>query len=330
MESESWFYLLSAISIYIFLLYLAKHRRQSRNTKKHPPSPPSLPIIGHLHLIKDPLHRMLQDLSGKYGPIFGLKFGYRAILVMSSPSAVEECFTKHDINFANRPRLLVGKHLNYNYTTIAAASYGQHWRNLRRLSAIEIFSTNRLNIFLGVRREETGSLIKSLCQESQGDFVKVELQTRLSELSFNIIMRMICGKRYFGVEVENQEEARKLAEMVKEAFELAGASNPGDFLSFLQWIDFGGVEKRMKRVHSTNDAFLQGVIDESRQKSGSGKTKTLVDVMLSLQESEPEYYSDNILKGMILVCLTNTMHVYNYIFMYYVIWSFLKPTTNCI
>ncbi|KAL8096217.1 hypothetical protein AgCh_037247 [Apium graveolens] len=167
---------------------------------------------------------MLEDLSCKYGPIFRLKFGYRVILVVSSPSAVEECFTKQDISFANRPRLLVGKHLNYNYTTIAAASYGQHWRNLRRLSAVEIFSTNRLNVFLGVRREETGSLIKNLCQESWGDFVKVEMQTRLSELSFNIIMRMICGKRYFGVEVENQEEARKPAEMVKEAFELLHTS----------------------------------------------------------------------------------------------------------
>uniref|UniRef100_A0A161ZZ04 Cytochrome P450 n=1 Tax=Daucus carota subsp. sativus TaxID=79200 RepID=A0A161ZZ04_DAUCS len=300
MGSETWFYLLSVMSIYVFLFYLTKHQKQSRNTK-NPPSPPSLPIIGHLHLIKDPLHRMLQDLSCKYGPIFRLKFGYRAILVISSQSGAEECFTKHDISFANRPRLLVGKHLNYNYTTIAAASYGQHWRNLRRLSAIEMFSTNRLNMFLSVRREETGSLIKNLCEEVRGDSVKVKMQPRLSELSFNIIMRMICGKRYFGVEVENQEEARKLAEMIKEAFDLAGASNPGDFLSFLQWIDFGGLEKRMKRVHSTNDAFLQSVIDESRQKSGSGKTKTLVDVMLSLQEGEPEDYSDEILKGMILV-----------------------------
>lgn len=127
------------------------------------------------------------------------------------------------------------------------------------------------------------------------------MQTRLSELSFNIIMRMISGKRYFGEDVENQEEARKLADMVKEAFELAGASNPGDFLSFLQWIDCGGVEKRMRRVHSTNDRFLQGLVDECREKWDGGKSKTLIDVMLSLQKSEPEYYSDEIIKGLILV-----------------------------
>ncbi|KAL8096218.1 hypothetical protein AgCh_037248 [Apium graveolens] len=130
------------------------------------------------------------------------------------------------------------------------------------------------------------------------------MQTRLSELTFNILMRMICGKRYFGVEAENQEEAKKLAEVVKEAFELSGGSNSGDFLSFLLWIDFGGMDKRMKRVHNTNDAVLH-VIDESRQKSEPGKTKTqtLVAVMLSLHESEPKYYSDDILKGTIVALL---------------------------
>ncbi|KAK2999395.1 hypothetical protein RJ639_022658 [Escallonia herrerae] len=115
---------------------------------------------------------------------------------------LEKCFTKNDIIFANRPRLLLGKHLSYNYTTIGSAPYGPHWRNLRRFSTLEIFSTTKLNTFLSIRQEETRSLLKKLFRDSQQSFAKVEMKSRLSELSFNIIMRMVEGKtglRFIGI-----------------------------------------------------------------------------------------------------------------------------------
>ena len=51
---------------------------------------------------------------------------------------------------------------------------------------------------------------------------------------------------------------------------------------------------------------MQGLIDEHRQrKAGSSspeqRKKTIVEALLSLQEAEPEYYTDDILKGIILV-----------------------------
>ncbi|CAN1274260.1 Isoflavone 2'-hydroxylase, partial [Linum perenne] len=97
-----------------------------------PPSPPSLPFIGHLHLLKEPIHRTLQTLSTKYGQIYFLSMGVRNVVVVSSPSLVEECFNKNDIVLANRPFLVAGKILHYNYTTVGAAPYGPHWRDLRR------------------------------------------------------------------------------------------------------------------------------------------------------------------------------------------------------
>ena len=146
--------LYSSLSLLLLLAVAFKFLLQTRTKHKHlPPSPPSLPILGHLHLIKKPLHRTFQHFSQKYGNIFSLQFGSQLVVIVSSPSAVEECFTKNDIVLANRPRLLVGKHLGYNHTVVSTASYGDHWRNLRRISALEIFSTNRLNMFLGIRRE---------------------------------------------------------------------------------------------------------------------------------------------------------------------------------
>lgn len=64
--------------------------------------------------------------------------------------------------------------------------------------------------------------------------MKVDMKSKLSELSFNIIMRIVAGKRYFGDEAENDEQGRRFRHLISEMFYLSGASNPGDFLPFLQ------------------------------------------------------------------------------------------------
>ncbi|KAH7520253.1 hypothetical protein FEM48_Zijuj08G0124500 [Ziziphus jujuba var. spinosa] len=283
----------------IFLLCTFKFFFSStRKYKNLPPSPPSLPIIGHLHLLKPPVHRAFHLLSQKHGPIFTLWFGYRRVVIVSSSSAVEECFTKNDIVLANRPRLLLGKHLGYNYSTLASSPYGDHWRNLRRISAIEIFSTSRLNLFLSIRRDEIRRTLCKLSRNSIEQFVKVELQPIFTELTFNIIMRMVAGKRYYGDELTDKEEAKQFREIIEEAFVYGGAANPGDFLPVLNWISRDGFEKKIKRLAKRADAFLQSLIDENRDRKES--KNTMIDHLLSLQESQPDYYTDQIIKGLIM------------------------------
>ncbi|KAJ0925541.1 putative isoflavone 2'-hydroxylase [Helianthus annuus] len=116
--------------LYISLLLLTSYlftthfRRKSANL---PPTVfPVLPIIGHLYLLKQPLYRTLAKISAKYGPVLLLRFGFRRVLLISSPSAAEECFTKNDIIFANRPHMLFGKIVGNNYTTLIWSSYGEN------------------------------------------------------------------------------------------------------------------------------------------------------------------------------------------------------------
>ncbi|KAL6216651.1 hypothetical protein ACLB2K_009872 [Fragaria x ananassa] len=109
MVDSLWF---SALALIIFITVI--HKLFISNKQKYhnlPPSPPSLPIIGHLHLLKQPVHRTLQSLSETYGKVLLLRWGSRKVLLLTSPSAAEECFTKNDIIFTNRPRMLAGKDL---------------------------------------------------------------------------------------------------------------------------------------------------------------------------------------------------------------------------
>lgn len=299
---------LTLILIYFFLL-LRTTKQDKAKTKNPPPSPPALPIIGHLHYLKQPLHRTLYHLSAKLGYVFLLRFGTRNVLVVSSLSAAEECFSKdNDVLFANRPRFFIGKHLGYGYTTIAASSYGDHWRNLRRIATIEIFSIHRLNLLLNIRKDEIWRLVLRLSRDAAGGYVRVEMKSALSELTFNVMMRMVAGKRYYGEDTRDDEEARKFRSLVKEIASLGGASYPGDFLPILRWIDYGGYKKRVLSLVTVIDSFLQGLVDEHRRSKGSCPEfeNTMIDHMLNLQKCEPEQYPDHIIKGLILVISVRT------------------------
>ncbi|KAL0315608.1 UNVERIFIED_CONTAM: cytochrome [Sesamum radiatum] len=121
----------------------------------------------------------------------------------------------------------------------------------------------------------------------------------LSELTFNVIMRMVAGKRYFGEDEEN-DEAKQFREIIDQVFTLGGVSNPGDFFPVFRWIDYKGYEETLMRVTEKMDAFLQGLIDEHKRDKSRN---TMIDHLLSLQESEPEYYTDVMIKGIIMVML---------------------------
>lgn len=242
---------------FIFKFFFFKFLKKSL-----PPGPPSIPIIGHLHLLKQPIHRTLDELSKKYGHIMFLKFGFRNVVVISSPEAIEECFKKNDVVFANRPLLIAGKHLDYNNKSIGFSSYGNHWRNARRLATLEFLSVNRLNMYTSVRRDELCLLLKNLYEKSPQK--KIGLRPKFTEFSFNIVTRMIAGKRFYGEDAMSKE-AREFREIICEVEELLGVSNLSDYLPILRWLDFEGLKQRMNVLKKKMDKFLQSLLDEQRR-----------------------------------------------------------------
>ncbi|KAK3007757.1 hypothetical protein RJ639_013493 [Escallonia herrerae] len=291
-------------SLSVFLLFLAlrlspKARRKNQNL---PPSPvPALPVIGHLHLLKQPLHRTLHRLSQKLGQqIISLRFGSRLVVVVSSPAAVEECFTKNDIVLANRPFFAIGEHVGYNQTTVVRPQW----------SELPTVTTGATSVDFALSRSspQVGSTCSCPFERTRSGFLftswlklHVELKSKLFELSFNNIMRMVAGKRYLGEDVDNHEEAERFRELIREAFAQSVASNPGDYLPVLRWINYKGMEKNLVRLGKKMDAFMQGLVDENRR--GNGKNNNMISHLLSLQESQPEYYTDQIIKGLALVML---------------------------
>lgn len=145
------------------------------------------------------------------------------------------------------------------------------------------------------------------------------MKSMFFEVMLNVMMRMIAGKRYYGENVAELEEARRFKEIVAETFYLGGASNLGDFLPALKWVVARGVEKRMIVLRKKRDEFVQELIEEHRGKMGSnggvgggggregselgGGKKSMIEVLSSLQETEPDYYTDEIIRGLMMVLL---------------------------
>lgn len=300
--------LLGSVLLIFYKLTAQKKKFQHKNQL---PSPPSLPIIGHFHLLKQPLGQTLTNLSAKYGPIYFLRLGSRPALVLSDRSVIEECFSKNDIVFSNRPLLPSRKFTSYNFVTISAP-YGNFWRNLRRFTALEIFSAKRLQMSSNVRAEELRIMIKHLFERSLKGAKEVDVRAFLYVLDFNIIMRMVAGNRCIEKEKIDTDEAKAKMDELTRIFRPDITSALGDYFPFLRWLSYFGVERKLVKLHKKRDAFTQRLVDAHRNSKKPSSVDDIeikgavVDVMLKLQESEPEFYTDNVIKGFMQVISSST------------------------
>ncbi|KAI0493221.1 hypothetical protein KFK09_027497 [Dendrobium nobile] len=300
METTPHSYFTTLLLIITFLLLFYVRRRRCHHLNLPPTIPGFLPIIGHLHLLRrrsnQPLHRSLAFLSSTYGPVLLLRFGSRPVLIVSSTSAAEECLTTNDIIFADRPLLISTKYLAFNNSILGTAPYGPHWRNLRRIATIELLSTSRINSLARIRANEIRSFVHSLFSTAPADqWNRADMKTKLKNLSFNIMMRMVVGGRY-------SEE--RFCIMIEEALRLSVSSCVEDFVPCVSWLGLVGTKRRLMRLGKEVDERFQNMVDERRRRRRKAvEEKALIDVMLALQEEEPERYSDEIIKGMLWVLI---------------------------
>ncbi|KAJ4839080.1 hypothetical protein Tsubulata_044198, partial [Turnera subulata] len=264
-----------------------------RRKKNLPPCPFALPVIGHIHLLSDPVYKSLQTLSKKYGRVMSLKLGSRSVIVVSSPSAMEECITKNDVVFANRP---VPRH------------YGHYWRTLRRQTVVEIFSPKGIRKYSSTIQEEVRSLLCRLHKVSSlGTQQKVDLNFLIGVLVTNTSMRIAFGKRCLGdKEAETEVEKEWLEEFKRMAFPSL-MMQICDYIPILRLIGYGGIEKNMKKAQKKRDEYFQNLFDDIRLKrkrsrldetsSGSQGNRSVAEVLMDMQESDPNLYSDEIVKS---------------------------------
>ncbi|PNY10565.1 cytochrome p450 [Trifolium pratense] len=123
----------------------------------------------------------------------------------------KEIMKTNDFTFCDRPNLLLSTILTYNATDIAFSTYGEHWRQIRKICVIELLNAKSVQSFRSIREEEVSNLVKSI-SASEGSVVN--LTHKILATTYGIIAQTAFGKRNI------RQEAFKLA--IDEALTLLG------------------------------------------------------------------------------------------------------------
>ncbi|PKI48663.1 hypothetical protein CRG98_030950 [Punica granatum] len=282
----------------IFLTYCLTRKIKASRGQQPPEASGGWPILGHLRLLTGPglPHETLGALADKHGPIFRIRIGIHPAVVISSWEIAKECFTTYDTAISSRPKLASGKHLGYNYANFGFAPYGPYWREMRKITMLELLSNRRLEMFNNIRESEVTTSLKGLyshwVERRDGldqDHVPVEMTQWFGDLTLNVILRMVAGKRYnfrTTSTSDEKEKARRVQKTMREMFNLSGFFVPADALPFLRWLDVGGYEKAMKKTAQEMDSLCTEWLEEHREKRNSGEAVNgeldFMDVLLSV------------------------------------------------
>ncbi|KAK7850583.1 beta-amyrin 24-hydroxylase [Quercus suber] len=254
----------------------------SRPAIQNPPSPPALPIIGHLHLLGSVLPKSFQTLARRYGPLMQLRMGATTCVVVSSANVAREIYKTQDLNFAYRPKFSISDYSIYKGSSFAMAPYGDYWRFMKKLCMTRLLAVPQLNHTIDIREEEVEKLVERITKFSR-EGKPCDLRGELTTLTNNVICIMVMSTRCSG----NEIDAEEIRGVVKQFMDLAGKLSAGDALGPLRILDFSGNKKKFVRVMEQFDRLLERIMKEHEAKvmnGGVGDQKNdLMDILIETQ-----------------------------------------------
>ncbi|KAH8885882.1 cytochrome p450 monooxygenase [Thozetella sp. PMI_491] len=116
------------------VLLVAKVYKIGSRASDLPPGPPTLPLIGNLHLMptKRP-HVQFQKWAKQYGPVYSLMLGSKTMIVLSSDVAVKDLLDKRSGMYSDRPDMFIGQRIASGNLRLVVMRYGDNWRMIHRM-----------------------------------------------------------------------------------------------------------------------------------------------------------------------------------------------------
>ncbi|KAK9112944.1 hypothetical protein Scep_020463 [Stephania cephalantha] len=295
--------LLITIIILLYLFIYSKLSKPKKASKKPPQAGGAWPIIGHLHKLSGTglPHMTLGAMADQYGSAFTIQLGTKQALVVSSWKVAKECFTTNDRALASRPSSIASKIMGYNNGIFALAPYSQYWRELRKIAVQEFLSNRRLESLkhtwkteIEVSMKELHDTWASTNNKNNNSQVLVEMKQWFTDLTMNIVMRLVVGKRWFGRNASgiDEAEARQCERTMKRFFTLAGTFMVEDSVPLVGWLDVQGYRREMRSIARELERVLEGLLEEHKCRRRDGKAEQeqdFMDVMLSALKEKPNF-----------------------------------------
>nr|URS65382.1 alstonine synthase [Alstonia scholaris] len=244
--------------VFLFLLIKELRRYKSpKTTQKLPPGPPMLPIIGNLHQMASSLpHQNLKKLADKYGPLMHLKLGEISAVAVSSPRLAKEVLQTRGLAFADRPQSVVAKLMLHNCLGVTFSRYGDYWRQLRQIFAMELLSSKSVQSFSTIMEDELFAMVKSIESEAGRPII---LADKLISYLYATLSRATLGRVCKGKET--------LIEVTGETLALSGAQSLEDiFPSVKIFAYLNPLRPKVRKLFNRIDGVLEDIINQQEKK----------------------------------------------------------------
>ncbi|CAA0395333.1 unnamed protein product [Arabidopsis thaliana] len=254
-----------------------------------PPSPPSLPLIGHLHLLLSVLtHKSLQKLSSKYGPLLLIRIFYVPIILVSSSSMAYEIFKSHDVNVSSRGIIALDESLMFGASGILNAAYGDYWKFMKKLMATKLLRPQVLERSRGVRVEELHRFYRSILDKATKN-ESVEIGKEAMKLMNNTLCKLIMGRSFS----EDNGESNRVRGLVDETYALSEKIFLAAILRRpLAKLRISLFKKEIMGVSNKFDDLLERILQERKEnlEEQNNEGMDMMDVLLEAYGDENAEY----------------------------------------
>ncbi|KAJ7472456.1 cytochrome P450 [Mycena galericulata] len=247
-----------------------------------PPGPPTLPILGNLHLFPTEFpYFKFTEWARKYGGIYSLKLGPGTVIILTDAAAVKELMERRGPDTADRP-------VSYIFETVTGglnmgvARYNAIWRTLRR-TAHAILTPQATARHLPIQQTEATQLLHDILERPESFY------THIRRYSSSVIFSVLYGQRsprYESPETvayfDYEHEFERLAE--------PGATPPVDMIPLLKLVPersgWAKWKRDARRVRNRQRAVYFGFLDgmKKRLQSGGANESYMEEVLARREE----------------------------------------------
>ncbi|KAM9542238.1 cytochrome P450 2J2-like [Guaruba guarouba] len=263
------------IFVFFFVFLLVADYMKRRKPKHFPPSPFSLPFLGHILLMDfNNLPAMVQKIREKYGDVISLQMGPISFVCVHGMQMIKEVLVNQAENFMDRPVFPIDKEIFSSLGLVFSS--GHLWKQQRRFTL-----TTLRNFGLGKRgleeriEEECRYLVESFGEEQGNPF---NPQYKVTNAVSNVICSVIFGNRFD----YHDEKFQKLLQLLNEMLILHGT-----IMSQL-YNSFPSIMKHLPGSHQTVlknckclRSFVQEQIDKHKEDWNPSESRDFIDSYLT-------------------------------------------------